>query len=142
MLLKVFYAGIATLLERDVCKLLSSKTRFCTSAAFSVPLLISADACTEIMYLLFFFHPEREPFRISEAEVRATVMCWRTGTWCPDVLHPCAAGVQHARRRWALGVTVPPRRDCRPCIFWAVTVKYYRWQRFVRLLYMVPLQIM
>lgn len=142
MFFKIFYAGIATLLERGVCKLPSSKTRFCTSAAFTVPLLVSADACTEIMSLLFFFHPEREPFRIPEAEVRAPVVCWRTGAWCPVVPHPCAAGVRRPRGRWALGVTVPPRRDGRPCIFWAVSVKYCRWQRFVHLVYMVPLQIM
>ena len=52
-----------------VCKLLSSKTRFCRQAAFTVPLLISADACMEITSPFFFFHPEREPFRMSQAEV-------------------------------------------------------------------------
>lgn len=42
---------------------------FCRQAAFTVPLRISADACMEIRSPFFFFHPERQPFRMSQSEV-------------------------------------------------------------------------
>lgn len=81
-------------------------------------LLMSADACMEITTpFFFFFHAEAQPFGMSEAEVA------QSSRGCVGGAQMCRARAAGVRGRWALGVTVPPRKSGRLGIFSAVSVK-------------------